>query len=88
MNTGITAAFLCIHHFQYLHTVGIYPNDQQSTWVATTSNDELGCEENSTAPPFVEEGYWGVQDHLSHMSQVGPLLMHCLGHVNDNLLVP
>ena len=59
VNPGIWAAFLCVHHWLLLHTCGIYPHDLQNTWLATTSNDKLGQEEDKIALPFSGGGALG-----------------------------
>jgi len=60
VNPGIKAAFLCVHHCPFRHTSGIYPQYPQDTSLATTSNDELGQEDDKIALPFVEEVHWAV----------------------------
>jgi len=47
--------FLCIHHCPFVHTYEVLPYDLQNAWLATTSNEELGQEEDTLALPLVEE---------------------------------
>jgi len=75
-NPVIWAAFLCIHHCPFLHTCGIHPQDPQNTWLATTSNDKLGQDEDEIAQPVVEGVHWGGDFHFCVREGVSLLMRH------------
>jgi len=87
VNPGIWAAFLCVHHCPFWHTYGIYPHYPQKTSLATTSNDELGQEDDKIALPCVEEVRLAVHFRFS-LLEGASLLMRRLGQVQDTLQVP
>jgi len=87
VNVRICTAFWCIHHCPFLHTCGIYPHDHQNTWLVTTPNNELGQEEDNTAPPFVEEVYQAVRVHFCHVQEGVPHLICHPGQVQDTAQV-
>jgi len=87
VNPGIWAAFLCINHCPSRHTCGIYPHYPQKTSLATTSNDELGQEEDQIALPCVEEVHWAVHFSFS-LLEGASLLIRRLGQVRDTLQIP
>ena len=84
MNPGIGAAFLYVHHCPFLDTCGIYPDDPQNTWLATTSADELGQKEDKIVLSFVEV-HWGVHVHFSLVPEGALILMCRLGQVQHTL---
>jgi len=51
--------------------------------LTTTSNDELGQEEDKIAPLFVEEVHWGDHFHVSLVPEGEPLIMCHLDQVWD-----
>ena len=86
MNTAIGAAFLCVHHCPFWHTCRIYPHYPQKNLLTTTSNDELGQEEDKIALPCVEGVQWVVHFCLSLLEGASHLMRH-LGQVPDTLQV-
>lgn len=58
--------------------------DQQYTWLAATSNDELGQDESKVALTLVEEVHQQVDIHFPHVSEDGASLdvlpWLCMGH--------
>ena len=87
MNPAIWAAFLCVHHCPFRHTCGIYPDDLQNTWLATTSNDEQGQEGNKIAPPVTEKVHWGVNVHFCYVREGAPRMIPRQGQYQDTPLV-
>jgi len=65
LNPGIWSGFLCVHQYPFLHTYGLYPDDPQNTWLATTSNDKCWQEEVNIVPLIVEEVHQGECFYVS-----------------------
>jgi len=55
--------------------------------LATTSDDELGQEEDKIALPIVEEVHWALHFHFS-LLEGASVWMRSLGQVQDTLQVP
>jgi hypothetical protein len=88
MNPGIREAFWSLDCCPFPRTCVIYPDDPQNAWLARTSSDELGHEEDKIAPPFVVEVHWGVHCQFTVVSEGPPVVMSHLGQVRDTLQVP
>jgi len=83
LNAGIVGAFICVHHCPFLYTYGIYPHDRQNACLGTTTDDELGPEDDNLAPPFVDEVHLAVHSHFSLVEERAPHLMHQVRQVWD-----
>jgi len=53
VNSGILAAFLCVHYWPFQHTCVIYWHDLQYTSLTTASNCKLGNKKHKIAPCIV-----------------------------------
>lgn len=79
MKPVIWAIYLWVHCGPYWKICGIYPHDLRNTRFATTSNDQIGQEENKIPPPFREMVQWGSHVYESNVPQRVPVLMsHCV----------
>jgi hypothetical protein len=87
VNRGIIAAFLSVHRWPYQLTCGTYPIDLQNTSLTTTSNDELGQEEGKIAPGIGEKQHGRAHFLDFFVPERAPLLMGCLPHIRDTVLV-
>jgi len=86
MNAALCTAFLCVHHCQSLYTCGIYLHDLGNTWLASTSNNTVGKEENQIIRPFVDEAHRALHFHSCRLE--GMFLLKCRHlQVRDTLQV-
>lgn len=83
VNSGILGTFLYFHYCPFLNTCGLYPHDGLNTWSATTVNDKLVHEENTTAPPIVEVMHWSLHLHCCGVPEGAPQLLGLVGQVGN-----